>query len=89
MIKIDVYTLPNCGGCLKLKEALTGTDLEDITEFKGVKGKENKENLHFIKAQGITDIPAVHIYNDSKERFLIGYHPVEEIRKIIKQIQEV
>lgn len=84
--RIEIYTKPECKGCEKVKEMIAGTDLETITTYKTIKGKEGKPNLDFIKNHGFDNIPVIHIFNKREERFLVGYHPYDQI---IEKLNEV
>lgn len=89
MVKIEIYTKPGCGGCERLKEIIPGTELESITTYKTIKGKEGKPNLDFIKERGFDNIPVIHVFNQTEEEFLVGFHPLDKIREVIKNIDEV
>lgn len=89
MTKIEIYTKPGCGGCEKIKEEMKGKELEKSVEYKTIKGKEGKDNLHYLKSLGFTNIPVIKAYNETKEDFLVGYHTIQQIEELAKNINEV
>lgn len=89
MVKIDIFTKPGCGGCEKVKEEIKNTELEDITTYKTIKGKDGIENLRYIKGLGFDNIPVIKVYNETHSRFLVGYHKVDQIQELIDNIDEV
>ena len=89
MVRIEVFTKPGCGGCERLKEDISQTDLSEITVYKTIKGKEGYENLSYIKRKGFDNIPVIRVFTPLREDFLVGYHPIEQIREKIDAVIEV
>ena len=89
MIRIEVFTKPECRACEKVKEDIENNGLFEITTYKTIKGKEGYKNLSYIKSKGFDNIPVIRVFGPLWEEFLVGYQPFEKIQEKIDIIVEV